>query len=208
MNGHYEHIHLLTQPQQNKTQFETILGRPIVVGKQEQLYACLTEISCADAVQSSWISKDQGGNLPRIGICVPFIAETFYHVEIAEGYYSSRSIARVLNRRMKEVLGNDFTSDLCSFLYNNDTDRIEIRINGTDPNPKRRVTVMIFNSIGRQLGFMKNEGGGYFVFGAKNDQWLPNINPRHATHAVADFPCPLQSDFSFFFIYLDILTVQ
>ena len=208
MNDHYEHIHLLSQPQQSKSHFETILGRPIVVGQNERLFAALTEISLADALQTTWVSNDKSGVAPRIGICVPFISEQFYHVEIKEGYYSSRTIARTLNRRMKEVLGDQFTPDLCSFLYNNETDRIEIKVNGVDSDPQRRVTVMIFSHIGISLGYMKSEGLGYYVFGAENKQWLPNVKPRHATHAIADFPCPLQSEFSFIFVYLDILQVQ
>lgn len=208
MTSHYEHIHLLTQPQQNKTNFETVLGRPIICDKNERLYGALTELTVANQIESTFVGPDNNGVAPKISVCVPFISKTFYNVTIPVGRYNSETICRTMNRKMKETVGEKFTPDLCNFSYNKDTDRIEARVHGEDAVANRRVTLLIFSSFGKATGFVQEYSSSYLVFGAQSTTWLPDVIPKHKTHAIAEFACPLQSAFSFFFLYADILQVQ
>lgn len=216
----YQHIHLLSTPGQsgNKADFETQLARPIVINRLNRLYVCLTELNLPNSVESSEI-KAENNIRPRIGIFCPFLTQSiepgkFVRIYLPDGLYNPISICETLNDQLKAKLGEEFTQEICHFLYNEETGKVEVTVNGDDPLPERKTTVIIMASIGVHLGFMdSSQNNGYIVIGAvykkkPTDTTSPIPAPIHKSHAIAAFTCPLHGHFDYLFCYLDIVTLQ
>ena len=109
---------------------------------------------------------------------------------------------------MKETLGAQFTQDLCRFVYNQQTERTEIFLNGEGADKDRRTTLIIFSGLSVPLGLSNDiSSSADFIFGSPTSL-LPGRVPIHSTHAIASNECLLYGHLRMIFVHLSIVESQ
>lgn len=202
-----QYFYLLSEASQAKTDFSTRLGRPYKIGRDENLFVSLSELTIPNEIESTFVKQTSSKFPLEFAIHIPFLTQKFLILVLPPAAYNSGSLCAKLNGILKEKLGSQFTQDLCRFYYNKQTGKSEIFVNGDDTDINKRVTVIIFAGLATKLGFSNDESMGDYIFGSENDL-LPGRKPLHAKHAIAANESPLKGEFDFIFVYLSIIETQ
>ena len=206
-----EFIHLISQPTDlNKANFKNRLGKRFIFDHDDEIYCALWEISFSCKLKSQLIEpkSELEKDKLRLAVSIPSITGiAFVQVDIPSGFYTGETLVSVINSRLSAVLGPAFQTKDCHFEFNVVTGHIEVFLNGKDPNPKKRVSLVIFESMTRILGLQGgSETPEKFLFGAATSL-LPNAPATHPNHAIAAFVPSLHSN-DLFLVYLDCLKQQ
>ena len=205
MNQYY---HLISTPEQLKADFSTRLALPRQIADDEKIYCALSQLTIPTPKNYTFVKSVSDKHPLQFAIHIPFLTSSKFHkLELPASNYDPISICAALNRLTKEALGAQFTQDLCRFVYNKQTERTEIFLNGEDPKIDRRATLIIFSGLSVPLGFASDISSGDFIFGSKTEL-LPGQVPIHSTHAIASYESLLYAHLRIIFVHLSIIEFQ
>ena len=213
-NDIYSHVHLLSKPGDDKANFDTSFAKPLLLNRHRRTFFGLEEISIPNSIAASYIKAKPKGELPELGFHCPLLTddlvgpEKFVKVFLEEGFYSGSKICEKLNETLAEKFGEKFHADICHFVFNHHSGLVEIYVNGEDPEPNERSTIVITSWLAYLLGFLAVEhkaGGRYFVFGSTCKSF-PQVD--HKTRAFGKIAPPLSDSFDYIYVYLDCIVAQ
>ena len=211
-NDIYSHVHLLSKPGDDKANFDTSFAKPLLLNRHRRTFFRLEEISIPNTILASHIQAKPEGKLPELGFYCPFLTDAlvgpdkFVKLFLKEGWYSGSKICEKLNETLAEKFGEKFHADICHFVFNHHSGLVEIYVNGEDPKPTERSTLVITSWLAYLLGFLSTDRGGrFFVFGAAC-KTFPKVD--HKTRAFGKIAPPLSDSFDYLFVYLDCIVPQ
>ena len=213
-NDIYSHVHLLSKPGDDKSDFVTSFAKPLLINRHRRTFFGLEEISIPNTITATYIQAKNKGELPELGFLCPFLTndivgpDRFVKLFLEQGWYSPSKICEKLNETLADKFGEKFHADICHFVFNHQSGLVEIYVNGEDPKADERCTLVIKAWLAYLLGFLAVEhkgGGTYFVFGATCKSF-PKVH--HKTRAFGKIAPPLSDSFDFIFVYLDCIIAQ
>ena len=204
-----QYCHLISTPEQIKSDFSTRLALTHQLADDEKIYCGLSQLTIPTPKNYTFVKPVSDEHPLEFAIHIPFLTEAkFVKLELPSANYDPVSICAKLNGLMKESFGRQFTQELCRFVYNEDTERTEIFLNGEGSKKERRTTLIIFSGLAVPLGLTNDiSSSADFIFGSPTEL-LPGRVPIHSTHAIASNESLLYGHLRVIFVHLSIVESQ
>ena len=186
-----------------RANFVTELASPIPLPYNSTLQVALCEISFPTKLETINVKNAVGG------IIIPKFCSNNApkQVAIQDGSYTASTLVTYINEKIKTVLPESYDSDSCQFIFNSQTNLVEVLIAGTDDTPENlRVTFLILWPLSYFLGFATEAQKGEPLFVGASTKEFPTQS-HHKRHAIAQVPSPLKKSHTML-CYLDILKEQ